>query len=479
MSLPVHLVESLAGVAPGSVVEVTGDEAHHAVAVRRLREGEQVVLTDGLGTSVTGSVASTGKRVFAVAVESVSHDDRPAPAITVVQALPKGDRGELAVEVLTEVGVDRIVPWAASRSVAVWKGERAAKSHAKWQATAREAGEAVAPLVAADRHAAGLDRRPRGPRRGGRPRGRPARGRDRPAQRGRRTHLRADRRGRRPRGRDLARGARRPHGRGRAERTTRRRGPAHLDRRRRRRRRAALAHRPLGLVDDRDPPGVGVEHPAAGRVVGLRDHDVVAGGDVGEVEGDRRTGRACPRTVPAIGRLSGRRRTVPSQRWIRRDDVALVRSCRRPFTVNGSVVVDHQTLRRVGDRDVGEHVEVGRGRQRLGGRDAEDLVGPARRRAAAGQGSGPARTSAWAVRTSCSTARPGLVPRSSRRGRSCRSPSSVDRDELLVHRVRHRTRAPCRPERPVVGVERGRRSVPRRARRSPPTSARCARWNSR
>ncbi|RYB89668.1 16S rRNA (uracil(1498)-N(3))-methyltransferase [Nocardioides glacieisoli] len=141
MSLPVHLVESLAGVAPGSVVEVTGDEAHHAVAVRRLREGEQVVLTDGLGTSVTGSVASTGKRVFTVTVESVTHDDRPAPAITVVQALPKGDRGELAVEVLTEVGVDRIVPWAASRSVAVWKGERATKSHAKWQATAREAAK--------------------------------------------------------------------------------------------------------------------------------------------------------------------------------------------------------------------------------------------------------------------------------------------------------------------------------------------------
>ena len=141
MSLPVHLVESLAGAESGSLVEVSGDEAHHAVAVRRLREGEQVVLTDGLGTSVTGSVASTGKRVFAVAVTSVSYDERPEPAITVVQALPKGDRGELAVEVLTEVGVDRVVPWAASRSVAVWKGERAARSHAKWRATAREAAK--------------------------------------------------------------------------------------------------------------------------------------------------------------------------------------------------------------------------------------------------------------------------------------------------------------------------------------------------
>lgn len=141
MSFPVHLVESLAGVVSGSVVEVEGDEAHHAVAVRRLREGESVVLTDGSGTSVRGEVATTGKRIFTVRAVDVDHTERPTPAFTVVQALPKGDRGELAVEVLTEIGVGRIVPWAASRSVAVWKGERAEKSLAKWRSTAREAAK--------------------------------------------------------------------------------------------------------------------------------------------------------------------------------------------------------------------------------------------------------------------------------------------------------------------------------------------------
>ncbi|WP_426245324.1 16S rRNA (uracil(1498)-N(3))-methyltransferase [Nocardioides sp. LHG3406-4] len=141
MSLPVHLVPSLAGVRPGSAVEVTGDEAHHAVAVRRLRAGEFVVLTDGAGTAATGEVTSTGKRVFAVTVTDVATPPEPAPAVTVVQALPKGDRGELAVEMLTEIGVARIVPWAATRSVAVWRGDRAAKSVAKWRATAREAAK--------------------------------------------------------------------------------------------------------------------------------------------------------------------------------------------------------------------------------------------------------------------------------------------------------------------------------------------------
>lgn len=141
MSLPVHLVPSLAGVSTGSSVEVTGDEAHHAVAVRRLRVGESVVLTDGAGTSVTGEVGSTGKRVFCVTVGEVSSASPADPAVVVVQALPKGDRGELAVEVLTEIGVAEIVPWAAARSVAVWKGERATKSLAKWRSTAREAAK--------------------------------------------------------------------------------------------------------------------------------------------------------------------------------------------------------------------------------------------------------------------------------------------------------------------------------------------------
>jgi 16S rRNA (uracil1498-N3)-methyltransferase len=141
MSLPVHLADSLAGVGAGALVEVTGDEAHHAVAVRRLRVGERLVLTDGAGTVAEGVVEATGKRVFTVRVEEVRREPRPAPEVVVVQAIPKGDRGELAVEVLTEVGVARVVPWGAARSVAVWKGERAVKSLARWRSTAREAGK--------------------------------------------------------------------------------------------------------------------------------------------------------------------------------------------------------------------------------------------------------------------------------------------------------------------------------------------------
>lgn len=141
MTLPHHLADDLVGVRPGDTVVIDGPEAHHAVVVRRLTTGEGVVLTDGVGRTATGLVAETTKRTFAVLVESVRDVPEPTPRITVVQALPKGDRGELAVEVLTEVGVARIVPWAAQRSIATWKGERATKGQAKWAATAREAAK--------------------------------------------------------------------------------------------------------------------------------------------------------------------------------------------------------------------------------------------------------------------------------------------------------------------------------------------------
>ena len=166
MSLPVHLAD-LTGVRAGEAVVVEGDEAHHAVAVRRLRVGEQLLLTDGLGTRALGAVTIVGKRLLEVTVDSVERVAPPSPSVAVVQALPKGERGELAVEVLTEVGVDRIVPWAATRSVAVWRGERAAKSLARWRATGTRGRQAVAPDVVP------ADRRARDDRRGG---GDPGRG---------------------------------------------------------------------------------------------------------------------------------------------------------------------------------------------------------------------------------------------------------------------------------------------------------------
>lgn len=137
MSLAVFLAEDLTA----GQVRLTGAEGRHAAGAKRLRVGEQVELVDGRGTRARCEVLEVARDEVLLAVGEPTVEPTPSPRLVVVQALPKGDRGELAVEMLTEIGVGRVVPWAASRSVAVWRGERAAKSLAKWRGTAREAAK--------------------------------------------------------------------------------------------------------------------------------------------------------------------------------------------------------------------------------------------------------------------------------------------------------------------------------------------------
>ena len=141
MTDPVFVHPGVAAVTPGQQIVLDGEEARHAVVVKRIRVGEDDALTDGAGASVTGVVAVADKSTLTLDVDEARRTQPELPRVVVVQAIPKGDRGELAVEMLTEVGVDEIVPWAASRCVAVWKGDRAAKSLAKWRATARESAK--------------------------------------------------------------------------------------------------------------------------------------------------------------------------------------------------------------------------------------------------------------------------------------------------------------------------------------------------
>lgn len=124
--------------------------------MRRLSAGERADVTDGAGTIAECTVTRTGPGVIELAVLTKRTIPAAEPRIVVVQAIPKGDRGELAVEIMTEVGVDEVIAWQAERSVARWRGDRgdgvgrgerggrvdrAGKALARWQATAREAAK--------------------------------------------------------------------------------------------------------------------------------------------------------------------------------------------------------------------------------------------------------------------------------------------------------------------------------------------------
>ena len=137
MTNPVYVCARL----DGDEVVLDGAEGRHAAVVRRTRVGEVVDLVDGRGTRCTGSVTAVGKDTLTVQVTARVVEPEPSPRVTVVQALAKGDRGELAVELATEAGVDAILPWAAARCVVRWEGERGAKALERWRATAREAAK--------------------------------------------------------------------------------------------------------------------------------------------------------------------------------------------------------------------------------------------------------------------------------------------------------------------------------------------------
>lgn len=131
----------LTAVAAGDVVRLGGPEARHAVQVARVRLGERISIGDGRGTVVTGPVLESGQGELTIEVAELVREQPAAPALVLVQALAKGDRDELAVQAATELGVDRIVPWAAARSVSRWEGAKAEKGRQRWATIAREASK--------------------------------------------------------------------------------------------------------------------------------------------------------------------------------------------------------------------------------------------------------------------------------------------------------------------------------------------------
>ena len=133
--------DRLAAAEVGDVVELGGAEGRHAATVRRLVAGERLDLSDGAGLLCVAEVtAAQGQVLHARVLERVLVP-KPTPRITVVQALAKGDRDERAVETMTEVGVDVIVPWQAARSIVRWDSPRAQKAVTRWRTTAREAAK--------------------------------------------------------------------------------------------------------------------------------------------------------------------------------------------------------------------------------------------------------------------------------------------------------------------------------------------------
>jgi 16S rRNA (uracil1498-N3)-methyltransferase len=134
---PVFLTDPLPP--PGEAL-LDGAEGHHAARVRRMRSGERLILTDGRGGWAPATALAVERASLRLEVGPTLRTPAREPRLVAVQALAKGDRGERAVELLTELGVDEIVPWAARHCVVKWD-DKAAKARDRWAATAQEAAK--------------------------------------------------------------------------------------------------------------------------------------------------------------------------------------------------------------------------------------------------------------------------------------------------------------------------------------------------
>lgn len=144
MSLPYFLTED-----PAAGV-LTGAEAKHA-HVKRIAPGEHIMLIDGQGTTALTRVTSVGAGRVDGVVEKQQFVPQPTPRVTVVQAVPKGERAELAVDLAVQAGADAIVPWISHRTIARWPANKQAKQVEKWRAqalaSAKQARRAWVPEV--------------------------------------------------------------------------------------------------------------------------------------------------------------------------------------------------------------------------------------------------------------------------------------------------------------------------------------------
>ena len=161
--MALHFLADVADARVGETVALTGSEAHHAAAVRRVRPGETVTVGDGRGVWLTGAVQSADPRAVIVRVTARDEVSPPARRVVLAQALAKGDRDELAVQAAIELGVDEVVPWQASRSVSRWEGAKAVKGQRRWESIVREAAKQAhrpwLPVVTAPASTADLARR--------------------------------------------------------------------------------------------------------------------------------------------------------------------------------------------------------------------------------------------------------------------------------------------------------------------------------
>lgn len=132
--LSLFFVDELSG---SKTQALDNDEAHHAIKVMRLKIGEEIKISDGEGSWVSGPISEVGKKSLKITVTSNGIERIKKPELVLVQAIIKSDRNKEMLELITVAGVDRIIPWQADRCISKWQSN----SYDKWSNSIKEASK--------------------------------------------------------------------------------------------------------------------------------------------------------------------------------------------------------------------------------------------------------------------------------------------------------------------------------------------------
>ena len=150
MTAPVFFVSDLDGLSRAERFEFTGPDAKH-VMVKRIEKGERLDLVDGRGKRARARLVEASSSLVIVQIDEVVFEPEGSPRITLIQALAKNGRDELAIEMATELGVDRVIAWQAERSIVRWQGKKQERGLQKWvnvlQAAAKQSRRARVPAL--------------------------------------------------------------------------------------------------------------------------------------------------------------------------------------------------------------------------------------------------------------------------------------------------------------------------------------------
>lgn len=137
MTDPVFRYPTLTQTVVGDDVTLDAEQSHHAVRVRRFTAGRKIDLVDGKGLRAAGKIVSADASECRVLIEKIVTETYRGPDISLIQARATDRRDEAGVEAAIQLGVARVIPWLAERSVAKWKPN----TRERWQAIADSAAQ--------------------------------------------------------------------------------------------------------------------------------------------------------------------------------------------------------------------------------------------------------------------------------------------------------------------------------------------------